>query len=95
LRDGNPERYGGKGVKKAVMNIQDRIRGALRGREVADQAALDGLMIELDGTPTRVNWAPTRSWRCRWPVPGRRRVRAVNRCTATSPASGGWRCRCR
>jgi len=36
LRDGNPERYAGKGVKKAIMNIQDRIRQVVRGRDPHD-----------------------------------------------------------
>jgi len=50
LRDGNPERYLGKGVKKAVMNVQDLIRNALAGMDATDQRAADQAMIELDGT---------------------------------------------
>jgi len=53
LRDGDPRRYGGKGVLKAVANVHDRIRPALLGADPADQAALDRRLIELDGTPTK------------------------------------------
>ena len=53
LRDGDQRRYNGKGVSKAVENINGRIAPALRGRCVYDQRGLDRLMIELDGTPTK------------------------------------------
>jgi enolase len=53
LRDGDPARYGGKGVLKAVENVNTSIRNAVKGREVSDQAGLDGLMIELDGTENK------------------------------------------
>jgi len=53
LRDGDQHRYNGKGVSKAVENINGRIAPALRGRCVYDQRGLDRLMIELDGTPTK------------------------------------------
>ena len=54
LRDGD-KRYNGKGVSKAVANINERIAPALRGRSVYDQRGLDHLMLELDGTPTKCN----------------------------------------
>src|SRR5438105_9436842 len=50
LRDGGEE-YGGKGVKKAVANVEGELAAAVHGRDAADQAALDGTMIDLDGTP--------------------------------------------
>ena len=53
LRDGDPKRYGGKGVRNAVANIEGAIAGALRGRDVADQRAIDLAMIALDGTPNK------------------------------------------
>jgi enolase len=53
LRDGDPDRYGGKGVKRAVGHLVGEIRDALLGRDVDDQAALDGLLIDLDGTPNK------------------------------------------
>src|ERR1700689_4999479 len=53
LRDGDPKRYLGKGVTKAVDNVNTLLREALIGREAADQAGLDARMIELDGTDTK------------------------------------------
>ncbi len=53
LRDGDPARYGGKGVLEAVKNVNTTIRDAVKGREVSDQAGLDALMIELDGTENK------------------------------------------
>ena len=55
LRDGDQHRYNGKGVSKAVENINGRIAPTLRGRSVYDQRGLDSLMIELDGTPSKRN----------------------------------------
>lgn len=53
LRDGDKQRYGGKGVGKAVNNVNTEIRGALTGKDARDQAGLDRMMIELDGTETK------------------------------------------
>ena len=53
LRDDDPSRYGGKGVLKAVANIEDKIAPALEGMDGFDQMAIDRAMIELDGTPTK------------------------------------------
>ncbi len=53
LRDGDASRYMGKGVLKAVANINGPIREALIGFDAADQRGLDGLMIELDGTENK------------------------------------------
>lgn len=53
LRDADPARYLGKGVTKAVANVRGEIRGAMLGRAVADQAELDALLIELDGTDNK------------------------------------------
>ncbi len=52
LRDGGPQ-WGGKGVSKAVANVQGEIAAELVGRDGADQAALDRALIELDGTPNK------------------------------------------
>jgi enolase len=52
LRDGG-DRYGGKGVTRAVGNIDGPIADRLNGMEATDQAAVDGAMIELDGTPNK------------------------------------------
>src|ERR1700691_3963165 len=53
LRDGDPKRYLGKGVTKAVDNVNTLLREALIGREAADQAGLDARMIELDGSDNK------------------------------------------
>jgi enolase len=53
LRDNNPKRYGGKGVQKAVANVNTELRSALCGLEVTAQSHLDRRMIELDGTPNK------------------------------------------
>src|SRR2546430_11250980 len=53
LRDGDPEHYGGKGVLKAVQNIETAIAPALGGIDAAEQRLIDGTMIELDGTPNK------------------------------------------
>ncbi len=52
LRDGG-ERWQGKGVSRAVANVDGEIAQALIGMEAAEQAALDGALIELDGTPNK------------------------------------------
>ena len=53
LRDGDPARYGGKGVRTAVANIRDSIAPALVGLDALDQAAIDAAMLALDGTPNK------------------------------------------
>jgi len=53
LRDGDPSRYLGKGVLKALSNVEQRIAPALIGMSALDQAAVDQRMIELDGTPNK------------------------------------------
>ena len=53
LRDGDPSRYGGKGVLKAVANINDVIAPALEGMSTFDQRLIDRTMIALDGTPNK------------------------------------------
>jgi enolase len=53
LRDGEKDRYLGKGVRKAVANANGEIRSAVIGRDLLDQAGLDRRLIELDGTETK------------------------------------------
>jgi enolase len=53
LRDGDPTRYGGKGVLKAVDNIHSIIAPALKGVDASTQAALDHRLLELDGTDNK------------------------------------------
>ncbi|MEW5992474.1 MAG: phosphopyruvate hydratase [Chloroflexota bacterium] len=53
LRDGEAERYGGKGVRKAVRNVTEEIGPAVLGLDAADQAGLDAVLVDLDGTPNK------------------------------------------
>jgi len=55
LRDGDKARYLGKGVRKAVENVNEKIAPAVVGMDADDQYALDRRMIDLDGTPTKSN----------------------------------------
>src|SRR5258708_25089006 len=53
LRDGDPKRFGGKGVQKALEAVNGEIFDALSGFDAEDQLAIDRLMIDLDGTPNK------------------------------------------
>lgn len=53
LRDGDPHRYDGKGVLQAVENILSEIQPELQGEDALEQAQIDQLMIDLDGTPNK------------------------------------------
>src|SRR5690349_22990602 len=53
LRDGDKDRYRGKGVRKAVSNVDDVIAPELIGEDAADQGAIDKILLELDGTPNK------------------------------------------
>ena len=53
LRDGDKKRYGGKGVTKAVAHVNGEIAGVVRGTDARDQALLDRILIELDGTENK------------------------------------------
>jgi len=53
LRDGDESRYNGKGVLKAVQNVNEEIAAAIVGMSVTDQEAIDNKLIELDGTPDK------------------------------------------
>ena len=55
LRDQDKYRYGGKGVLKAVKNVNDVIAPALKGMSALDQMGIDNAMLALDGTPTKSN----------------------------------------
>lgn len=55
LRDGDKKRYGGKGVQKAVDNVNDIIANHIVGMDALDQASLDMYLIELDGTKNKSN----------------------------------------
>jgi enolase len=53
LRDGDKRRYGGKGVQKAVANVNTKIAGEIIGMDALDQVGVDRVMIALDGTPNK------------------------------------------
>ena len=53
LRDGEKDKYGGKGVLKAVENVETKIANVLVGMDVLDQVGLDSAMIALDGSPSK------------------------------------------
>jgi enolase len=53
LRDADPARFGGLGVRKAVAHVNDLVRRELLGRDVTEQAAIDRRLCELDGTPNK------------------------------------------
>ncbi|HEV2885176.1 MAG TPA: phosphopyruvate hydratase [Pyrinomonadaceae bacterium] len=53
LRDGDKKRFAGKGVLKAVRNVNEMIAPAIHGMDALDQAEVDAALIELDGTPTK------------------------------------------
>ena len=55
LRDGDPKRYGGKGVLKAVANINEKIAPEIIGMSCLEQRAIDEAMTKLDGTATKSN----------------------------------------
>lgn len=53
LRDGDPARFGGKGVLRAVGNVNGEIAAAILGRDATDQSGLDEALVALDGTPNK------------------------------------------
>ncbi len=55
LRDGDKKRYGGKGVKTAVSNVNEKISDVLAGMNALDQRAIDMKLLEMDGTPNKSN----------------------------------------
>ncbi len=55
VRDGDKKRYGGKGVLKAVANVNGALNDELLGAYVGDQTVIDRVMIDLDGTPNKSN----------------------------------------
>ena len=95
LRDGDEKRYGGKGVKKAVENVESKIAPLLVGKDALDQRGIDRLMIELDGTPNKAGWGRMRSLLFQWPWHEPPPTRSECRCIATSVAATLRCCRSR
>lgn len=67
LRDGDKKRYGGKGVLKAVNNINNIIAPKLIGMSVLEQMSIDHTMLALDGTKDKPIWVQMQSWGFRLP----------------------------
>lgn len=80
LRDGDKSRYLGKGVTKAVENINTVIADAVVGMDASDIYAIDAAMIKADGTKDKSNLAQTPFWRCPLQPAAQQPLR--------------WRCRC-
>jgi len=55
LRDGDKKRFGGKGVSKAVQNVNNQIAQELMGWDATEQIAIDNFLLQLDGTPNKAN----------------------------------------
>src|SRR6266705_1413754 len=55
LRDGDKKRFGGKGVTRAVANVNEKIAPAIKGRDARDQSKIDNQLVELDGTSNKKN----------------------------------------
>ena len=72
LRDGDKSRFGGKGVSRAVANINTVINDTLKGMDASDVYAVDRAMIEADGTKINPAWEPTLFWQFPLRAPGRR-----------------------
>lgn len=95
LRDGDPRRWHGRGVDRAVAHVQGEIADAVTGRDADDQAGLDAALVALDGTPTKARLGANAllgvSSPPRRPPPSR----TVSRCTAISagPTPECFRCR--
>ncbi len=95
LRDGDKKRYLGKGTLTAIANIREKIAPALLGQEASDQAALDGLMLALDGTANKsalganailaVSMAAARAAANAYGLPLYRYLGGVNACVLPVP----------
>lgn len=93
LRDGDKGRYGGKGVLKAVQNVNDIIAKEIIGMQVTDQVGIDKTMIALDGARRRrAIWEPTLFWAFRWRARGLPPICSACLCTAISAVRMPRRC---
>jgi enolase len=83
LRDGDKNRYGGKGVLKAVDNVNGVIAQEIQGRSFENQRELDLLMIGLDGTLNKSKLGRMQFYQFPWLLPVLRRKMKVFLCTGT------------
>jgi enolase len=87
-------RYLGKGVLNAVQNVNTEIANALIGLNALDQAEIDKILIELDGTPNKSGLAPTPYSGRPWPARKRRRKASAFRSSVISEGPTRKRCPC-
>lgn len=84
LRDGDKSRFMGKGVLKAVGAVNGPIAQALLGKDAKDQAGIDKIMIDLDGTENNPTSVQTPFWLCPWRTPKQQLLLKACRCMHTS-----------
>ena len=94
LRDGDKGRYLGKGVENAVAAVNGEIAEALIGLNAMDQAAIDNLLKELDGTPNKTRLGANALLAFPWPAPRPPPTPLACPCTATSAAVTPRPCPC-
>jgi len=94
LRDGDKKRYGGKGVRRAVANVNETLYPALKGSDAYDQAALDKRMCGLDGTANKDKLGATPSSGYPWRWLARPWPRRASRSTSTWAAAQPTFCPC-
>ena len=95
LRDGNAERYRGKGVQRAVRNILDEIRPALVGKNAEDQRAIDQCMLDLGRTPNKERLGANSILAVSLATARAAHARKTVLCTVISVVLGRLRCLCR
>ena len=95
LRDGDKKRYGGRGVAKAVANVNETIAEQLFGWDATDQAAIDGRLLELDGTANKSNLGANAVLGVSLAVAHAAAMRSRCHSTATSVECTHGRFRCR
>ncbi len=88
LRDGK-HRYQGLGVRRAVEHVNDRIIREILGMNVLEQAKLDRMLLELDGTDNKINLGKCNAWSVSCSSKG------SSRCAGDSVVSVSWRCKCK
>ena len=89
LRDGDPKRYRGRGVLKAVANVRDKIAPAIKGQSALDQEAIDRILIDLDGTHNKASLGANAILGVSLATAYTRQPRArASRCTAASIRTG-------
>lgn len=94
LRDGG-SRYGGKGVQKAVKNVNEALGPAVVGLDASDQGAVDAALMQLDGTPNKGNMGGNAIWPSARPPPAPPPRNWACRCTVIWAAATPRPCRCR